>query len=112
MNDEETLAKAFIGLVPHAGQEHLQEILDDIHVIETKELRAQAIKAVAPLWLKAPKSFGTLLWKDTLFNAAKRPRPSFLSDLQSLAPVLYHVGGTEAVKEVLQATQDITRWWG
>lgn len=112
IDDGELFTKAFVGLAPHAGHEHLQEILEFIHTIEPKELRSQAFKAITPLWTSAPKALGSLVWKETLINSAKRTRPHFLSDLQSLAPIIYHIGGNTAIKEVLLAIHDIFLWWG
>lgn len=111
LGDEKIITKAIVGLAPYAGQENIQDFLEIMPFISNKDLRAQALKATIPLWLQIPKPFGLFLWKETIYNLAKRPRSDLLSDLQALAPIISHLGGNRSLKEILQAIQDVTRWW-
>jgi hypothetical protein len=109
--DEKITTKAIVGLAPYAAQENFQDFLDVIPFIKNKDLRAQAISAVTPLWLQIPKPFGLFLWNEMIRNLAENPRSDLLSDLQALAPIISHLGGNKALKESLKAIHDVTRWW-
>ncbi|WP_460205227.1 hypothetical protein [Scytonema sp. NUACC21] len=38
-------------------------------------------------------------------------RPNLLSDINALTPVIFTLGGQEAVKDTASAIQDVSRWW-
>ena len=105
LDDEKTLTKAIVGLAPYAGQEYFQDFLETTLSISNKELRVQAFKATTPLWLQIPKTFGLFLLKETIYNLAKRPRSDLLSDLQILAPMISHLGGNTALRNLASHTR-------
>jgi hypothetical protein len=50
-------------------------------------------------------------WRDTLHILSVHTRPSLLSDIKALTPVITALGGQEAVKDTADAIQDVSRWW-
>lgn len=50
-------------------------------------------------------------WALAIYDLSTMSRSDFLSDLSSLAPLLARLGGDEALRETIQAIEDVGRWW-
>jgi hypothetical protein len=51
------------------------------------------------------------LWTDTLHRLAGRKREDMLSDLAALAPVIRHIGGSQAIESVIDSVRTVVQWW-
>ncbi|NES66933.1 MAG: hypothetical protein F6K24_17595 [Okeania sp. SIO2D1] len=58
-----------------------------------------------------PKTQLYPLWQDTLHTLSLRTRPELLSDITALTPVIFVLGGEEAIDNTAIAIQDVSRWW-
>ncbi|MFN3763285.1 MAG: hypothetical protein ACK4WK_08815, partial [Anaerolineae bacterium] len=73
--------------------------------------RAEALAALAPHLAALPRPALYPLWDETLPALAHRTRRDLLADLRALEPVIFALGGAEAVRETFRAIQDVGRWW-
>jgi len=85
--------------------------LTTISNIEDDDLRTVGLVEIAPLLqeLSAPKLHS--IWSDMLHASSRKSRSSLLSDVGALAPVIFSLGGEEALLETARAIQDAGRWW-
>ena len=74
-------------------------------------IRDRAIIALANKLTQMPKTELYPLWQDTLHTLSLRTRPDLLSDIKELTPVIFYLGGQEAIKNTAIAIQEISRWW-
>jgi len=59
----------------------------------------------------AYKGLQSSIWSNTLHKMASRRRGALLRDIGALAPLIEHLGGKAAIKEVFYAIRDVVRWW-
>jgi hypothetical protein len=52
-----------------------------------------------------------LVWRETLHTLATRTRQDLLEGLGAMAPVIFALGGADAVDETFRAIADVGRWW-
>ena len=91
--------------------ELLPEALAAARHIQNDKGRAEAIVALANKLTQMPKTELYPLWQDTLHTLSLRTRPDLLSDIKELTPVIFYLGGQEAIKNTAIAIQEISRWW-
>ena len=91
--------------------ELLPEALAAARRIQNEGDRTQAIIALADKLTQMPKTQLYPLWQDTLHTRSLRIRPDLLSDIEELTPVIFYLGGQEAIKNTAIALQEISRWW-
>ena len=51
------------------------------------------------------------IWQEVLHSLSVDTRQVFYLNLQALAPVIFALGGSEAVTETSLAVQDVGHWW-
>ena len=97
------LADKFPKLLPEAlaAARHIQSEYD----------RARVILSLAKKLTQMPKTELYPLWQDTLHALSLQTRPRLLSDIKELTPVIFYLGGQEAIKNTAIAIQEISRWW-
>jgi len=107
----EELASSLPQMLP---REDLKETLRIARDVENTRARGKMLSALAsPLanWAKRNRNAVHDLWRETLHTLARRTRRDLLSDLSALAPLIYALGGPEAIVGTFQAIQDVGRWW-
>lgn len=116
-NWEWTRASAVIELAPYLTQDLLFEALEMAMAIEWSFDREKTLTALAPHLAALPKSTLTRAWSE-LWNGdifphslTRNTRKDLLEELFALAPVIYKIGGEEAIAETFRAIQDVGRWW-
>ncbi len=109
---ESARARALAALALHLAElGYPQEALAAAREIGDADDRARALAALAPHLAALPRPALSPLWDETLPRLARRTRRDVLADLRALAPVLFALGGAEAVQETFRAIQDVGRWW-
>jgi hypothetical protein len=73
--------------------------------------RADALSSLADKLSQIQKTQLFSLWRETLHILSVHTRPNLLSDIKALTPVIFTLGGQEAVKDTADAIQDVSRWW-
>ncbi|MBN2548831.1 MAG: hypothetical protein JXB15_06725 [Anaerolineales bacterium] len=98
-------------LASRLPENKLVEVFQADQKINDIETRTEAFIRLAPYL--AVFSFDSLesLWQETLPILASRTRRDLLSDLAALEPMIFALGGQEAIVEVFHAIQDVGRWW-
>jgi hypothetical protein len=98
-------------LAPHLPEPLLREALAAARTLGDADLRARALTALAPQLATLSQALLHPLWTETLHTFSIRTRRYLLADLQVFIPVIFALGGIQAVAETAQAIQDVGRWW-
>ncbi len=112
IQDESDRADALRILAAKLPPELLPEALAAAREIQDESERADALRSLADKLLQVQKTPLFSLWRDTLHILSVYTRPNLLSDIRALTPVLFTLGGKQAVKDTADAIQDVSRWWG
>ena len=51
------------------------------------------------------------LWLSLLSDCALSKRSDLLMNIEALAPLIYHLGGQDAILDTYYAILDVTNWW-
>ena len=108
--DEYYRAKALIRLAVQLP-ELLPEVLTAARSIEAESDRADALSSLALQLSQIQKTALFAHWRETLHILSVHTRPNLLRDISALTPVIFTLGGKEAVKDTAFAIQDVSRWW-
>ena len=92
--------------------ELLLEALAVARGIKSEKERAEALGTLAEKLSQIQKTQLFYIWRDTLYILSLRTRPDLLTDIQAFTPVIFSLGGQQAVKNTASAIQDVSRWWG
>jgi NB-ARC domain/APAF-1 helical domain len=95
-------------LVPFS-REILPEVLEAIYSFPGDVPRAYALGK-----LVAQCNFGSqnyTFWVEIIHTLANSDRQDLLRNIPNLKKAIFELGGEEAIVEVFQAIQDISRWW-
>ncbi|MGD1698800.1 hypothetical protein ACP6PM_02605, partial [Dapis sp. BLCC M229] len=111
IEDESYRAKVLSALADKLTPEILPEALAAARLIEDESYRAKVLSALADKLSQIPKTQLYPLWQNTLHTLSLRTRPGLLSDIKILTPVIFSLGGQEAIKNTAIAIQDVSRWW-
>ncbi|BAY42128.1 regulatory protein (plasmid) [Nostoc sp. NIES-2111] len=95
------------GILP----ELLPEALAAAREIQDELSRADALSSLALQLSQIQKTPLFDHWRDTLNILSVHTRPNLLSDINTLIPVIFTLGGKQAVKDTASAIQDVSRWW-
>ena len=104
-------ADALSSLAPRIPPELLPEALAAARVIQDEEERAKALSSLADKLSQIRKTQLFDLWKETLHISSLRTRPGLLKDIKALTPVIFSLGGQQAIKNTASAIEDVSRWW-
>ena len=91
--------------------ELLPEALAAARHIQYEWNRTEVLSALAKKLTQMPKTELYPLWQDTLHALSLRTRRDLLLDIEELTPVIFYLGGQEAIKNTAIAIQEISRWW-
>jgi hypothetical protein len=113
IQDNQTYSQLVIGLVdkllPDQVFATLPEIFRLVGFINDTSMRTKTLNKLTPLLLDHPDC--SKIWKDFLHKRSFLCRPNLLSDLANMTSIIYALGAKEAIFSVVQATEDISRWW-
>ncbi|MDJ0773467.1 MAG: effector-associated domain EAD1-containing protein [Mastigocoleus sp. MO_167.B18] len=111
IEDEEYRANVLTTLADKLPLELLPEALAAARDIEDKECHANALSTLAHKLSQIQKTELSYLWRDTLHTLSLHTRPELLSDIKALTPVIFALGGEQAVKDTASTIQDVSQWW-
>ncbi|MBS0554614.1 MAG: hypothetical protein JSS47_19135, partial [Proteobacteria bacterium] len=110
--DSVALAEALAGLAEHLSGPALEQAIDVACAISCTAPRATALAAVAARLRSLSVEALYPLWRQRMLpRLATRSREELVSDLAALAPALGRLGGADALKQLCQGIDDVTRWW-
>ena len=89
----------------------LKKALAAAREIQSEEHRAKTLSSLADKLSQIQKTPLFDYWRDTLNILSVHTRPNLLSDIKALTPVIFTLGGQQAVKDTVCAIQDVSRWW-
>ncbi|MBW4500622.1 MAG: hypothetical protein KME57_13945 [Scytonema hyalinum WJT4-NPBG1] len=110
IQDESDRAEALAALADKLP-EVLPEALAAAKLIQDEYSRAQPLAALALPLSKIPTTLLFPVWGQTLHELSLRTRRNLLSDIEKLVPVIFALGGQEAIAEVSCAISNVARWW-
>ncbi|WP_268768195.1 NB-ARC domain-containing protein [Mastigocoleus testarum] len=104
-------AYALSSLADKLPSELLPEALAAAREIQDDYYRAYALSSLAEKisQMQKPQLFD--LWRENFHILSRRTRPNLLSDIEALTPVIFALGGAEAIKDTACAIQYVSRWW-
>ena len=114
MDLEENRAKVLAAPVPvlsQATEQDMRAMLKRALEIRDESLREQTLSAIATRLTTFPRAKLYALWREVIHVLARRPRQEVLVDLSALAPVLFTLGGKDAIVKAGWAIVDVGRWW-
>ncbi|OKH60217.1 hypothetical protein NIES2130_03835, partial [Scytonema sp. HK-05] len=110
IQDEESRATALAALADKLPSV-LPEALAAAKLIQNESDRARALAALALSLSKRPTTLFFPVWGQTLHELSLRTRQNLLTDIKTLVPVIFALGGQEAIAEVSCAISNVARWW-
>ncbi|MBW4566215.1 MAG: hypothetical protein KME32_35135 [Mojavia pulchra JT2-VF2] len=108
---ENERVQALIALADKLPPELLRETLAATKEIQDESSRAEVLSSLAVKLSQLPKNQLFSLWRDNLYILSLRTRRDLLSQMGTLTPVIFALGGEQAVKDTASAIQDVSRWW-
>lgn len=108
---EDKRAGALAGLLPHLPHELLKAALPLAQSLSEANNRVIVFDRLASRLVELPLTIRLSLWEEIVSYSARRTRKDLLIDLRTLAPVIFSLGGVEAIEETFRAIQDVARWW-
>lgn len=107
----DVLARAVLHLPQDMFLSTLAEALSAAMKIDSELRREYVFKSLLDSLLCLSRSQLNRLWQEMLSLLIQRTRPSLLSDLAVLIPVIHRLGGKKGVRDTLDAVQKVTIWW-
>lgn len=104
-------ALALSALADKLPPELLTEAFAAVKQIQHELNRAEALSAFADKLPQMQKLELFELWRKKLHILSRDTRPNLLSEIEALAPVIFALGGDEAIKDTASAIQDVSRCW-
>ncbi|MBD2441059.1 NB-ARC domain-containing protein [Nostoc sp. FACHB-110] len=111
IQDESSRAYVLRALADKLPPELLKDALAAARAIQSESSRASALSALADKLPQMPPAELFPLWQETLHYLSLRTRPKLISDIKTLFPVIFALGGEAATAEVARAIVDVARWW-
>ncbi|MBR8833341.1 MAG: hypothetical protein DSM106950_04680 [Stigonema ocellatum SAG 48.90 = DSM 106950] len=111
IQSESYRADALIRLADKLPPDLLPEALAAAREIQSESYRADALIRLALKLSQIQKTPLFDYWRETLHILSVHTRPNLLSDIKALTPVIFTLGGQQAVKDIANAIQDVSRWW-
>jgi hypothetical protein len=104
-------AEMFKTLAPHVPTERLEIALELILNIVGPGPREDALSAIATALTRLEPSEAYWLWSKALHRSAEVSRTGLLTNVLALAPLISYLGGAETIIGILEAVDDVGRWW-
>jgi hypothetical protein len=98
-------------MIPSISPELLGECLSEVLAIDLWYRRAPALKAMASRLAQAPVDEASAYLAECLKACMFRDRYQAFCDLACLAPLIFAVGGSVAIREAVAAVLDVAKWW-
>ena len=112
IQDDRGRALALNSLAPILPPDLLPEALAAAREIQSESDRTYALSSLADKLSQIQKTPLFDYWRDTLQILCVHTRPNLLNDINILTPVIFTLGGQQAVKDIANAIKDVSRWWG
>ena len=110
ISNESSRAGELRNLATDLTEELLPRALEITTSISDESSRAHALQSLVEKLLTF-SSVDFSLWQQTLHISASLIRLRCLYSLPLVAPLILKLGGVEAIKETIQAVEDVSRWW-
>lgn len=115
IQDDASRSKVFTNLAPLMPEDKKIELLKDALraavEIENEYDRKLVLSDIATQLAKYDPKLYYSIMPQAIRRLSVRRRKSFLSDLSSLMPIIYKLGGYEAIMETKDAIKDVGIWW-
>ena len=111
IHDEIARSQFLRGLADKLTPEILPEALAEARQIQQDKYRTQVLCAWANPLSQMPTIQLYPLWQNTLYTLSLHTRRELLSHMAALTPVIFSLGGEEAIKNTAIAIQEVSRWW-
>ncbi|MEM7581295.1 MAG: hypothetical protein AAF316_15925, partial [Cyanobacteria bacterium P01_A01_bin.80] len=89
----------------------LEKALEAAKLIQSEEYRAKVLSALALPLSEMPQDKLFSCWKSAFHHLSTHTRPSLLSDIENLVPVILSLGEEPAIAEIATSIQKVVRWW-
>lgn len=89
----------------------LKDALEQVWAVDNRERLEEILEAIVPILTQLPQEQLADVWQDMLPHLGQRQRKNLLSDINTLEPIIFSLGGPECMAETSRAIQDIGRWW-
>ena len=86
------------------------QALESARTIQSESYRATALTALASHLSQMQAVEIVPLWQVSLRELSFRTRSNFLRELTALVPVIFALGGSEAIASLGSAIQQVGRW--
>lgn len=108
--DETMRADVLLGLAERLSDAQMNDaLLQALSLVSRKD----RVRAVGGLLLRQgrPPALRDRAWRDVLDTAASLGRREVLESASSAAPIVYGIGGPEAIQRMLDWIRAVGRWW-
>jgi hypothetical protein len=102
---------ALVGCHLQDGPDRQVAVLDDLEHIDNVRTLWSALKESAPLLARLPAEPLLGAYRRILDRLGDRIRLQALPGLYNISPIIDSLGGRHAVREILDAVIDVSRWW-
>jgi hypothetical protein len=113
IRSEDSRANVLSSLVENLPENLYSEALELALQIQDEKNRAQVLSSLFnKMSLSQPKNEIYKMWLEIMKTTlSKLKRQEFQRNIGVLIPVIYKLGGTDAIMEIFTAIQDVARWW-
>ena len=111
IDDAEYQAEVLSELALFLPEPSLSEVLEIAQAIEDAEYRTEVLVVLASRLEKLPPVTLYSLWRQTLHFISHNSRQALITDLLTLIPVIFVLGGTEAKVDTSRALLEVGYWW-
>lgn len=110
-NDDWWLGEVLTHLVPYVSDAQLERMLELALNIVAPVIREDVLSAISKKLVNLRPSDAYRLWSMVLQRSAELSRAELMSNLIGLIPVVAFLGEEESVAEIMNAIDDVGRWW-
>ncbi|WP_293346923.1 MULTISPECIES: NB-ARC domain-containing protein [unclassified Microcoleus] len=113
IQSESDLVRVLSSLAEKLPENLYSELLEITSQIQSESNRAKVLSSLLNAMPSSqPKNEVYKMWLEIMKTTlSKLKRPEFHENIDALTPVVYKLGGKDAIMEIVTAIQDVARWW-
>ncbi|TAE07891.1 MAG: hypothetical protein EAZ25_29910 [Oscillatoriales cyanobacterium] len=113
IQSEYDLVKVLLSLAEKLPENLYSEALEIIRQIQSESDRAKVLSSLLNTMSSSQqKNEVYKMWLEIMKSTlSKLKRKEFQENISVLTPVIYKLGGKDAIMEIVTAIQDVARWW-